>query len=155
MRGAPSLDAAIEAGKPRLLYMLFCDWYSQTREQKSNFMGVFDSMTVGPQETHARNFWLCFRTLGTMGEGLQIVVYSPENVPIAQLKFAGTPDPDSPPGTPRYFDGAIQGSIPIAAAGLYWFAAFFKEELLGGNGFRIIRRVSDEDGGTHGDAGNP
>jgi hypothetical protein len=131
---AVSVDLEKELAAPRLVALLFCDWANQTRDGKNNLVGAFDRIFVreGQKETHA--FFIFLRTAETVGEPLQVTIFSPGGAIVAGLQYGVTEfhrDIEHPEH-PLYIQIMLPVQFPVPMPGVYWVNISYGGKSLGG-----------------------
>jgi hypothetical protein len=139
-----------EHGKPRLLALVFCDYLSWTKDDKANLLGIFDRIYVHPDRKVTPTFALFIRSAETTEEGISIRVFAPDGGEIIALDWKGV-DSSIPftPNLPAHVQSSTQIQFVAHQEGVYWFAAFYKGEPLGGAGLVVeYRQTEDKQSGT-------
>jgi hypothetical protein len=142
--------------RPRLLSLLFCDFYNQTSDGKVNLIGIFDRIFVHPEIKKTPAFFLYVRTAETFEDLVSVRIFGPEpeNEPIAELNFGGPkemPSKDRLPGDPNQLQLLMPIAFEVKKQGVFWFDVSFKGKSLGGAGLVMhYRETEDKQSGTDG-----
>lgn len=145
-----NVDVANEIDKPRVIALVFCDFFNQTKEVKLNLLGIFDRIYVEPTIKKSPRFGVFVRTAHTFVDAVEVVIYSPNKQAVAGFAFRVKEDAAIKDQFQMQFIGFIEIDTP--EEGLYWFNVAYQGKTIGGAGLKVeFREVTDGEG-TRGDA---
>ena len=143
------VDVQKERAKPRLASILFCDYWNQTEDGKTNLMGIFDRIYVHSKGRLTPNFVLFIRSVNTIEESLKVRVFAPDGSPAVGIDFDAFDASVFTPNLPANVQSTLNLRFPVESEGVYWFNVFYKGESLGGAGLVIeYRQTEERKGGT-------
>lgn len=138
-----------ERARPRLVSILFCDYWNQTEDGKTTLAGIFDRIYVHSKGRLTPNFVLFLRSVDTVEEGLRIRVFAPNGSPVMGIDFDNFDASVFTPKLPANVQSTVNLRFPVESEGVYWFNVFYKGESLGGAGLVIeYRETEGRKGGT-------
>lgn len=127
------IDLVQEREKPRLLSILFFDFYSETKEGKLNLLGIFDRLFVDPSRKRTMPIGIFVRTAQAFGANIKCEIHSPEGIVTGGFNFMVPASARLPDGT-QPIQAQILARLEFNAPvdGTYWFAISFAGQVLGG-----------------------
>lgn len=143
-----STSIAQERKKPRLLSIVFCDFASFTKEDKTNLLGIFDRVFVHPEVKQTPRFVLFVRTAETIEDQIQVTAIDPQGNVNLGFSYGGEKH-EFTPNLPAQMQLVIDVQFIASIEGLYWFDVSYKGKSLGGAGLVVeYRQMEEKEGGT-------
>ncbi len=136
-------DLTSEIARPRLMALLFCDWANQTADNKSNLIGTFDRIFVGPDSKLTPPFTLFIRLAQVTKGPVQIRIIGPDG----KIGLDGAIQPEGvtvTEGEPVYVQAMMHIQFEAELAGIYWFDVSYQGQSLGGASLMVqLRNITD------------
>ena len=138
-----TIDIARERQKPRLIALLFCDFFNLTNDKKGNLLGVFDRVYVPRTNSVTPRFTLFLRTAETHQGAVRTTIIAPNNKAVNQ--FVSIPDDADTiiEGIPVNLQSMISIQFQAEVEGVYWFDVSYEGESLGGAGLVVEFRDAE------------
>jgi hypothetical protein len=137
-----NIDVASTYKKPRLIALLFCNFFNVTGNRKPNLLGIFDRMAVDHEKKKTPNFFMFIKLAGVLGPS-EIHVYSPRGERIMAALLEGRIPPTSSDEI-VYAQAMINIELEVKEEGIYWFDVLYQGNSLGGNGLGITFKQREE-----------
>ncbi|HKG60657.1 MAG TPA: hypothetical protein VKB05_12935 [Pyrinomonadaceae bacterium] len=143
-----------ERSKPRLLALLFCDYINQTKEEKTNLVGVFDRIYVHPDKKKTPRFALFIRFAEALDGPVTLTVFGPSGQPVFGAEFDANAAQfeavrERQPEYPRQVQAIVGLQFEAKTEGLYWFDVSYMSQSLGGAGLPVeFIKEGEKTGGT-------
>ncbi len=136
-----NIDVAQEVKKPRLQAVLFCDYSSDSIDNKANLLGIFDRIYVHPDKKATPEFELYVRTVETLGR-LKVSIIDPSGNLVSVITYSEKGERTTP-NLPLLVE--LQATVRFKASveGVYWFDVSCEGESLGGAGLAVAFRTSE------------
>ncbi|HEV2880577.1 MAG TPA: hypothetical protein VGX24_04660 [Pyrinomonadaceae bacterium] len=147
--GTKPIDIEKERATPRLVSLLFCDFWNQAEDGKINLIGIFDRIYVHSKGRLTPYFVLFIRSVDTIEESLKVRVFAPDDSPVVGIDFDDFDASVFTPNLPANVQSILKIRFPVESQGVYWFNVFYKGESLGGAGLVVeYRETEGRKGGT-------
>jgi hypothetical protein len=143
-----NIDVAQEREKPRLLAILFFDFFNETSEGKINLLGIFDRIYVPPTKKRSPPVGLFIRFNYVLNGLVQIVFFSPNNKPTGGFAFSTDDIKDRKEGQ-NQLQIFVKTEFDTPEEGDYWIDVSYRGLSLGG--CKLTVEFRDIEGTGHGD----